>query len=87
MLFDSMVNKINPRSHGSRGPDFRNNDDSIQRHAKQIGKSGPINVTNPSRLDKQSVQSNQTKPQDYLDPNVAKGNMVTTPDYDVNPKY
>lgn len=60
-----MVNKINPRSHGSRGPDLRNNDDSIQRHAKLIGKSGPI--THPSRLDKQSVQSNHNKPQEYLD--------------------
>ena len=54
MLFDSMVNKINPRSHGSRGPDPRNmNDESVQKHAKLIGKSGPIN--NPSRLERASV--------------------------------
>jgi len=44
MLYDSMLNKINPRILGNaanRGA--LANDDSIVRVGKSIGKSGPIN--------------------------------------------
>ena len=45
MLYDSMMNKINPRTLGSVGN--RNNleiNESINKHIKMIGKSGPINA-------------------------------------------
>lgn len=69
MLYDSMLNKINPRTLGNVGNRGNLvNDDSIAKHAKQIGKSGPVNSNTQSRIENHADTRHL--------------NMVTTPDYE-----
>jgi hypothetical protein len=51
MLYDSMMNKINPRTLGAVGNRANlEQNDSIAKYAKQINKSGPVNATH-SRIE------------------------------------
>lgn len=68
MLYDSMLNKINPRTLGNVGNRNINiNEESTPKVSKSIGKSGPIASNTYSRAE---------------NPDSSNPNMVTTPDYE-----
>lgn len=51
MVYDSMMNKINPRTLGAVGNRANLENDSIAKYAKQINKSGPVNSNTQSRIE------------------------------------
>ena len=73
LLYDSMINKINPRTlgnHGNRQNISNTDNDSITKHAKQIGMSGPVISNTQSRIE-HNIYGHER----------GNINMVHTPDY------
>jgi hypothetical protein len=79
MLYDSMMNKINPRTLGAVGNRTNlDQNDSVTKHARQIGRSGPVNSN--SRTDNTNLMATpdyeQILPHDVQ---MRNGGVMTNP--------